>query len=548
MEPSMDSYEQLEKARSLIDQGDPEAALKLLGPLYNSQDPDQEVMLEIVSAFEHLEELGKARAMLGKALKQFPHNSELWLRLSSLYQAEDDYQKALESVDIALVRCGEEISLMLEKAQLLASLGKSEEMHALIEEMILNHPEQRVDLLVDRASLYELLSYEPSDDDAQVKNALGLSLGVVPLRNAIKDLDQVLSDSEPDWRIVMKRAKLKKDLQEFDAAIVDYDLALEMLDEEDASAREFIEQERDGCLNDGQNERNRLANILREGKIDIDDVGQLSQDEMITNNLIDAMAERFAEGEDIVDLVEEIDDDPDQMTALTIAQDILKNAREPSADFVPAKAADFARSAQKYCDKAEKTLTANGFETLGDFEPRGLSQQIGSRVLLRIFVSEDQRTCAAAFEIKPLKPNFLLWLLMIVLGKWKKFRMVELESETADGRFLITNNSGDVNPFSAGDEVDLINLPSKTSIEETIASHLDRIEQCPEDFITRIGSLDEAFELQERLRLAKNAYRERIGFVTDDELKKLLGKHHDRYASDVKKYLTRLGSAAVSAS
>lgn len=538
----MEFDEQLERIRDLIEDGKPKTALKQLKAIYDPDNPDLRVMLEIANGMGALKQWGKARAMLGKAIELFPEESVLWTDLSYFYQAEEDYARALEAIEIGLMRHPDEMVLWVEKSQLLANLGKRDGMHELIDDLLGRYPNDKVELLKQRSAIYESLSYTPDPDEQTVSNGLGMTLAIQPLTKAIDDLDLVLEEVK-DWHTFMKRAKLNKDLQQFDAAIVDYDSALQLLDEEGEFAREFIEQEREGCLNGGLGERSQIAALLKEGMERVDDIGELSQEQMTTNNVIEAMADRFAEGEDIGDLLDELGDDPDQLVAIDVAQEILKQAREPHADFAPTDSSEFAKSAQKYCDRVEKVMLENDFKSMGDFEPRGLSQHLGNRFLVRIFLSSDQTMSAVAFEVKPLKPGFLLWLLMVILRKWKSVRVTELVTEMLDGHFIVTNNSGDLNPFTLEGDVDFIALPLKTSIDETIASHIDRIQHFDKDQLIQIDGTDKLFEQQERFRQLKNAYRQSIGFVTDEELKKLLGKQYDKYAEDVRKYLKRLARA-----
>lgn len=537
----MEFEEGLERIRDLIEDGKAKLALRQLKALYDPDNPDLQVMLEIANGMAALTQWGKARAMIGKAIEHFPQDSSLWVNLSYFYCVEESYGQALEAIEIGLSRHPHEIALLSEKAQLLAYLGKRDEMHQWIDGLIASHPQDRMGLLVERAAIYESLACTSEAGEATVCNGLGMHFEIHLLEQAIRDLDRALME-DGNWRIFMKRAKLNKDLQQFDAAIVDYDRALQSLDEEGELAREFIEQERDGCLNGGLNERQQMADVIRQGMDKVDDVGELSREQMITNNVIEAMASSYADGEEIGELLEEIGDDPEQMLAMETAQEILKQAREPSADLTPTNATEFAPSAQKYCARVEKMLVENDFQVLGDFEPKGLSQHLGSRFLLRIFLSNDQAISAAAFEVKPLKPKFLLWLLLVITGQWKTVRTVELVSETTDGKYIITNNSGDVNPFTLEGDFDYINLPCKTSIDETVASHIDRLLQFKSEELVKIEDVDQLFEQQERLRVAKNAYRESLGFITDEELKKLLGKQYGKYADHIRKYLRMLGS------
>ncbi len=541
----MDIHTQLEKAMELNQNDNPKAAIKILKPLFKSNPANLDVIIEVATSFEYLEQWENARGMLTKAIRLNPQDRELWIRLSNNYYHQDDLSNALLVIEKGLSHIQDDISLMIQKSYLLAYSNRLEEMRSFIDQTIEKYPDHKTGLLIERASIYESISYIPQPDEEQVKNVIGMSYAVTPLKQAVKDLSDAIEPGTTNWQLSLKRARLYKQLQDFDKAISDFDDALNSLDADSESFRDFIQEQRDDCLNGGNNEHKKFANILREGLIDIDDAGELSQDELMANNLLDAMAGQMAEGEDMFSMLEEIDDDPEQMIALSIAQDILKNAREPYADFTATDKSRYEKSAQKFCARAEKEISHYGFQSLGDFEAKGLNQQLGKRILLRIFNSDDQKISAAAFEIKPLKPSFLPWLLLLLQGKWKAARILELESETTSGGFIITNNTGELNPFAAGDSIDMLTLPVDTSLKDIVTAHKERLEQVNQDDIKPMPDIDAIFASQERLRLSKNAYRENIGFVTDDELKQLLGNQYDKYVEDIRRYLDKLSAGSA---
>jgi tetratricopeptide (TPR) repeat protein len=544
-EIDMDILTQLEKARELNQDDKPKAAIKILKPLYKSYPANLDVILEVSASFEVLEQWDNARGMLTKAIKLNPQDAELWIRLSNIYQNQEDLTSALQAIEKGLSYIQDDISLLIQKFHLLAYSGRVKEMRSMVDQTIQNYPEYKNDLLIERASIYESISYTPKPDEEQVKDFFGKSYAVIPLKQAIQDLTDAIDPAAVNWHLSLKRARVYKQLQDFDSAISDYDDALNALDEDAESYRDFIQEQRDACRDGGRSEHKKFANLMREGMVDINDAGELSQDDHIANNLLDAMATQLTDGNDIMSVLDSIDDDPDQLTAITIAQDILNNAREPCADFTATDKSLYDKSAQKFCAKVENKISDYGFQSQGDFEAKGLSQQLGKRILLRIFISDDKYISAAAFEIKPLKPSFLSWILLVLQGKWKTARILELQSETIYGGFIITNNTGELNPFSAGDSIDMLNLPLNTSLKDIVTAHKKRLLEANLEDIKLIPDIDELFASQERLRHAKNAYRANIGFVTDDELKQLLGNQYDKYADHIRKYLEQSSGAAL---
>ncbi len=535
----MDSSAQLEKARELLENNEPKAAIKLLKPLYRANPTKLDIIEEVATAFELLEQWENARGMLAKAIRLNPTEADLWIRLSQIYQIQQDLESAYKAVDKGLSHNQDDLALLVHKANLLASDGKIEQMRNLIDNTISNCPEHENELIIERAFIYESIARQPTEEEEQIKDLLGMCYSVRHLNTAIADLTQALELDGTNTQINLRRAQLYRLLRDYDHAISDYDEVLSALDDENEAFRDFVQIERNKCLNGGRNEREQLASSLKAGLVDLDQKSELSQQDLLANSIMNALAGQIEEGQDVMSTIENMDD-PDHVIALSIAQDILRNAREPDADFIAVNKVDYDKPAQKFCEHAEMVLSSEGFSSLGDFEPRGLRQQMGQRMLVRIFTSDDQRTCAAAFRIKPPRPPILQWVLLIVTGKWKTAQIVELESETHDGKFIITNNSGDLNPFDAGDSVDMLSLPLKTKIKDLVSTHRERISSYGKNELIPLINAQEVFSMQERLRILKNDYRASIGFVTDGELKKMLGKQYDKYADNIRKYLNQL--------
>lgn len=364
---------------------------------------------------------------------------------------------------------------------------------------------------------------------------------VVPLQAAVADMSRVI-EREARWQHYHKRAELHKKLQQYDDAIADFDAALAGLDEQSEAMRETIELERDGCLNNGRNERERLAQTLRED-LHLADAKGLSLEDHVANNILNAFAAQHAEGRDLLALMEEVGDDPVEQQALNVAQEIITHANEAPADYTPADVGEFPRAAQAYNRRVGEKLQSMGFHHLGDYEPQGLRQQLGRAVLVSVFLSADRTMASACYRLTPLKPVWWLWLIQRLVGQWKHHDIIEFESVAVRDGFIITNNTSDVNVFTSPVEgVDVQAMGAKTGVAEVLQAHQARVEGRE---LTEFSDAEAIFAEQEHLRQLKMEHRQAIGYVTDAELQKLLGKHYEAMAERVKKYLNRLAPQSI---
>jgi len=539
-----DLQDALDKARDYNDEEKPKSALKLLKPLYEADRNNKEVVLEIVTAFELMKEWEKARDALKMLVRRDPRDVESWLRLSYTFTEEENRPMALKTVNTALGQAGDDLHLIARKADLTADVEGLEAMVRFTDRMLAAYPAHRREILVRRADIFESAAMEPGEGEAVVKDMLGIAYGRESLERALEDLTAAAEIDPAESGVRFKRAGIFKRLERYDEAVADYDRLLETLGEEQEVFRPYLEEQRAGCLNGGKNERAHCAAAIKEGVIDVEKRGTLSQEEHMANSIAEVMAEQCENG-DLLGLLEEMNDDPDEMIALTLARTILQNGRIPYADYQETDAGEYEKAAQRFCDKAEKVFKKHAFTSLGDYEPRGLAQQLGKRLFFRLFRSEDGCTNGSAYYIRPLWPGLLSWIVMRLSGQWKIARVVELESETEDGRFIVTNNTGGINGFSHGSHVAIEALPLNAAHAEVFSVHNARLEALRAQGSTLVSfeGVEEIFAMQERLRVRNNAYREQIGFVTDEELRTFLGNQYDRFAPKIRKYVQKLAGA-----
>ena len=537
----MQFEEILLQAREHNENEEPKAALKILEPFYDKYAQESDYLFETAFAFELMREWEDARRMLMELLQRYPLNVEAWIRLSYTYLETKDTHSALNALNSGLTHLNDNVELISAKANLLAEHHEVDAMTTYIEEMIAQYPEVKKDLLLIRADIYEYLALSPSEQEEVIKDIIGTSYSKNSLELAYKDLSEAIDDNLQDWRLHVKRAKVLKQLKRYDEAIEDYDKALDGLDEEGEYLKNFLLEERNVCYNNGEGIKNSCTQLLQKNLIDVEEKEKITQEEYMANSLTKAMAMQCG-NTSLVDLFDEIGDDPDELTALTIAQQILESAKTPYADFQKTDARRYEKSMQRFCLKAEKSFVKHAFETIGDYEPKGLIQQLGRRLFFRLFISKDRLTHGFAYRVEPLWPGWVAWLLLRFSGQWKVANVIELESQLADGRFLITNNTEDINAFVAGEHVDMQKFSLKTPHTEIFKAHYKRLNE-----YKGIGNkglpfsnLDEIFAMQESLRVANNDYRKSSGYISDEELEKILGKEYDKFAPKVKKHLEKL--------
>ncbi|UTF61798.1 tetratricopeptide repeat protein [Gilvimarinus sp. DA14] len=531
----------LQKAQALLDEGEPQAAYKLLKPLYRAHLDNIDIILATVEALEALEQEPKARSLLLHSLQRNPKQARLWGALADLYWVAEDESAAYKTLEKALTVVPEHLELMRQRAGYYADAEDREAMHQQYDRAMAAHPDKLTELLGERADTYLGLAYGAEDDEAQIHDGLGMVYAVVPLQAAVADMTRVIA-REALWQNYYKRAGLYKKLQQYDDAIADFDAALAHLDEQSEAMRETIEIERDGCLNNGRNERERLAQTLRED-LQLADAKGLSLEDHLANNMINALATQHAEGRNMLALMEEVGDDPAEQQALNVAQEILAHAKEAPADYTPAAVEEFPRAAQVYNRRVGKKLQSMGFQHLGDYEPQGLRQQLGRAVLVSVFLSADRTIAAACYRLTPLKPVWWIWLIQCLLGQWRHHDIIEFESVAERDGFIISNNTGAVNVFTSPiNGVDVQALPAKASIDEVLRVHRERLADLQ---LREFSDAEAIFAEQERLRQLKIEHRQAIGYVTEQELQVLLGKHYDQMAARVKKYLNRLAPQSV---
>ncbi|MGC9502972.1 hypothetical protein [Baaleninema sp.] len=165
-------------------------------------------------------------------------------------------------------------------------------------------------------------------------------------------------------------------------------------------------------------------------------------------------------------------------------------------------------------EKTQKSLEANGFQTLVDIEDQTLTEVNHRRVprVIRLMLSRDRRTIAAIHVTpKPALSNPIR-----SLGDIEPVKGFELQSDLGDGTFLITATLKVVDKTSEVPGIDRRQYAHKTSVDELISIHTETLDRKisgrhPVYFFHE----RDAIELQHRIQDYKNQHMQAVGYVRD---------------------------------
>lgn len=416
------------------------------------------------------------------------------------------------------------------------------ESEALLERAIALAPE-RVDLLEARAHRLRLRAMRSIDEDAAsaLEDDSDLVVTFSGMRYSRSMLERALADFQSCYRISgdprhgLRIAGLLHDLARFDAALAAYDHVLAAMPADDAR-RGYIQEMRARSENNGAGEREQMARLLESSVSDADGDRSLADDAAAQTILSAAAAVRG--GKSVSSALEaRISEDPDQMMANNIAMQILNVAHEPPPGLVAVNAAAFPSYQRKYSARQKALLLKLGLRHVADAEAKALTRTLGQRILISFFADDSGEIGVACFALKPKWPGLLGFLVLLFSGKWKATEMTECVSQFDDGTHLSTQYESP-SPFQYDAPVDVEKLPLGVSLTELVTRHSGRVAEFRRSHADAqpLYALDLAGMEQRWIegQQAKKAYRSSIGYVTDSELRGLLGVHYDRFARKVR--------------
>lgn len=345
---------------------------------------------------------------------------------------------------------------------------------------------------------------------------------------ALADYDAALaSEGRDEWRI--ERAQLLLDAERWDDAIDACQSALDRLagrnDRRANNLREEVEglleqaQARGADQPDADDMVSTMDELLQALAGTLGDGNAASSELRGVRDTLAAL--RAAEAVESARL--DAEHDSTRRRAREVAEKLARHHVDTPERFAPFDAGTLDAKARRYYDDARDALVALGFTHLADVEPVRNTEATGKRVLLRAMLSPDLRTAAA------------IWRLA---GPFATYEVVELESELDDGRVLITNNSGSANPFQQPSVIELSALPLATEAHVLVRTHEARIAGGPA--ARAIPDLDALLALQERQRVLKREFAREHGWVSDAELRGMLGGSYNELVDAVREELAKL--------
>lgn len=523
--------------------GEHEAALATIDALLAEHPNEGPMHWQRARALEKLERYDEARVAAKRVIELRPQFAPAWVMRAELgeeegeYDPEPDLRRAI-SLDPKNARARYILALVLNGRD-----DKSDEARAQMDQAIELDPGlhealaaragwSRVEAWTDQASA-------DSDSTDVVVTFTGQNFKRVHLEDALADFDRAIAiRADPSYRFA--RADVLHTLKRYDEAIDELDKLLAELPE-DHSLRGLAAEARSKSENQGAGERDQMANMLLTA---LEQSGQdketLAYDQ--ASAMVRSAADGMRAGKTVAQAMEEfVPDSPEDMAAVSIAWQIRQMAQEAEPDYVPTDPSEYPAHQRKFAAAAHGKLTALGFEKLGDFDPVHLSVTLARKQMLSLYASADGHVTAAVFSLKPKWPGFLGWLVMLVKGQYRASNLVELETAFSDGTVISTNNAGGINPYGQGPHFLQEKLPPGTAPAALLERHLARVTSHaalhPRYGIREIRTIDEVSRQQAEQVLAKNAYRRSIGFVSDEELRAMMGEQYDKFAPRVREKL-----------
>ncbi len=215
------------------------------------------------------------------------------------------------------------------------------------------------------------------------------------------------------------------------------------------------------------------------------------------------------------------------MSQQKAAENIVRHTNAvyvPEHNYALVDAREFKHLDLAFYNRTQRFLESRGFSLLCDKEDLTISNAPSSvlhRLFLRVMTSADGNICAAIYHPR-IKSFWLRWLLYF-LGK-RVDRVVEFETEFADGSFLSTSSAMSAGAMSRPRQIDAEHFPYNTSAETLLQRHLSKLEQrlkVPGTTCRPVRTFDDNIAMQNRMNALKAAFRKKLGGVTKEELDKI---------------------------
>ena len=210
------------------------------------------------------------------------------------------------------------------------------------------------------------------------------------------------------------------------------------------------------------------------------------------------------------------------LTGRQAAQKVVHHVEalcESHYEYAPVNASEFKHLDLAWYQSSQHWLETQGFAILGDEENLTFRRTSkGNRTLLRTMVGRDGTWLAYLYHFKP------AGLARAVSAHG--FRILELQTQFANGSFLCTSNAEAAGKLDSPPGVDALRLPHSTGLETILNAHAQRVAGFftahPGVAAVRLGTLEDVHRVQNVLQEIKAAYRRNVG-ITREELQRMAG-------------------------
>ena len=530
--------------------GEYEAALAIVDSLLAELPNEGPIHWQRARTLQMLERYDEARDEVKRVIDLRANFSPAWVMRAELgepdgeYDPEPDLRRAI-ALDPKSARARFVLGVVL-----YARDNANEEARAQMDQAVELDPKLH-EALAARGGWSRIEAWtddEPAADGGEViVNFTGMTFKRNHLEDALADFDRAIAiRAEPSYRFA--RADLLHTLKRFDEAIAELDSLLAELPA-DHSMRQLAEDARKKSEGQGAGERERIAGKLVAALEDSGaDKQTLAYDQATA--MIRSAADGMRAGKTMVQALEDfVPDTPEDMAAISIAWQIRQLAQESEPNYVPADPKEFPSHQRKFAAAMHRKLSSLGFDKLGDFDPVHLSVTLNKKQMLAIYTRQDGHCTVSVFSIKPKWPGFRGWLTMLFKGQWKTADIVEMETAFSNGTVISTSNAGGINPYGQGPHFLQEKMAPRTPPAAIVEKHDARVKMHaaahPRLAMRAIRTIDEVMAQQAQQVTAKNAYRRSIGFVSDEELRAMMGEQYDRIAPKVREKLKLMAEEAA---
>ncbi|MEN9273302.1 MAG: hypothetical protein Q6J44_00625 [Gloeomargarita sp. DG02_4_bins_56] len=167
-----------------------------------------------------------------------------------------------------------------------------------------------------------------------------------------------------------------------------------------------------------------------------------------------------------------------------------------------------------YYRRLQSELVKQEYTWVGDIGEMNVAELMqrhdNTRTFIRAMINPTHNTSVAFYHLRP--RGFL--------GFLAELKVFDCETEFRPEKYLVTTNAGKT-PFDPPPGFDVVYLPPGTAYRTVLKTHYQRLQKAILTWNlspTPLYNLDDVLAMQKRMHQAKNNYRKRIGYITEEEL------------------------------